>query len=234
MFRFAIIEDDDKDAMTLKNCLNAYFDGKEEKCEVEIFRNATAFVDKYQHSFDALFMDIELPGTNGVEASKRIRKLDTKIPIIFVTGMVQYAVDGYSVDAFDCFIKPVTVSAFFYKLERLIKYIEREKSEFVIVKGANGITKLFLNQIIYVEVRGHYLEYHTEAGIICVNGKLSDIEEKLSRNGFFKCDRSYLVNLRFVRSYDDEAIDIGGDRLFVSRRRKADFMRALAKYYGDK
>lgn len=234
MFRFAIIEDDEKDAIALNNCILDFFDGREEKCETKIFKNATAFVDKYSHDFDALFMDIEMPGTNGVEASKRIRELDQNIPIVFVTGTVQYAVDGYSVDAFDCFIKPVTPSAFFYKFERLLKHISREKNEFVTVRTSSGLTNLPLNTIIYVEVREHYLEYHTERGVVRVNGKLSTIEEKLSNNGFFKCNRCYLVNLRFVRSYDGDIIDVYGERLLVSRRRKAEFMRALAKYYGEK
>lgn len=234
MFRFAIIEDDDRDAIQLNNCILDYFSRKNQKADTVRFKNATAFVDKYMGGYDVIFMDIEMPGTNGLEASKRIRMLDTEVVIVFVTATVQYAVDGYSVNAFDCVIKPVTPSTFFHKLDRIIEHAEREKSKTLTIRTPQGIVKMPLNKIFYVEVTEHYLVYHTETENIRVYGKLSTIEESLTENGFFRCNRCYLVNLRFVTKFEDDTVEVGGDKLLISRRRKQDFLQALTNYFGGR
>ena len=148
MLRFAIIEDDDGDAVELQNCIADYLVRSDVKAKVERFKSATAFVDKYTGGYDVIFMDIEMPGTNGLEASERIRKLDTQVVIIFVTATVQYAVDGYRVNAFDCVIKPVTASTFFKKLDRIIEYVGREKSETITIRTPQGIIKQPLTKFI--------------------------------------------------------------------------------------
>lgn len=234
MLRFAIIEDDDGDAIELQNCIADYLARSDVKAKVERFKSATAFVDKYTGGYDVIFMDIEMPGTNGLEASERIRKLDTQVVIIFVTATVQYAVDGYRVNAFDCVIKPVTASTFFKKLDRIIEYVGREKSKTITIRTPQGIIKQPLNEIYYVEVTEHYLAYHTEKGDIRVYGKLSDIEEFLTSNGFFRCNRCYIVNMRFVKSFVGDTVEIGGDKLLISRRRRQDFMQALTYYFGGR
>ena len=154
--------------------------------------------------------------------------------IIFVTATVQYAVDGYRVNAFDCVIKPVTASTFFKKLDRIIEYVGREKSKTITIRTPQGIIKQPLNEIYYVEVTEHYLAYHTEKGDIRVYGKLSDIEEFLTSNGFFRCNRCYIVNMRFVKSFVGDTVEIGGDKLLISRRRRQDFMQALTYYFGGR
>lgn len=234
MLRFAIIEDDDKDAADLQKCISDYLIQKNEIADMERFKNATSFIDKYVGGYDVIFMDIEMPCTNGIEASEYIRKHDSQVTIVFVTATVQYAVDGYRVNAFDCIIKPITKATFFHKFDRIIEYIKRERNKTITIRTIQGIRNQALNEIYYVEIIEHYLVYHTVNDTIRVYGKLSDIEQFLEDNGFFRCNRCYIVNMRFVKSILDDMVEVGNDKLLISRRRKQEFMQALANYFGER
>lgn len=106
MLRCAIVEDTAQELEHLQNGLKRYSAERALPLNVTAFGNAADFLEHYCADYDIVFMDIELPGLNGMEAAHRLREIDRQVILIFVTNMAQYAVKGYEVDALDYIIKP--------------------------------------------------------------------------------------------------------------------------------
>ena len=93
MFKISIIEDDNDNCKTLVDALNNYMKKKNLDFQINSFSNAENFISTYSNDVDIIFMDIELPGINGMEASKLIRKKDQKVIIVFITNMASFAIE---------------------------------------------------------------------------------------------------------------------------------------------
>ena len=107
MYKFAIVEDNEAAAEKLAGFLERYANENNEVFEIIKFHDALDFLDGYRTVYDAVFMDIEMPGIDGMEAAHRLRRLDQKVILVFVTNMASYAVKGYEVNATDYIVKPV-------------------------------------------------------------------------------------------------------------------------------
>lgn len=233
MFKIAIVEDNEAASDKLKGFLERFASENEENFEITVFRDAAGFLDGYRQIYDMVFMDIELPGINGLEAARRMRAADKKITLIFVTNMARFAVKGYEVDAADYLVKPVHYGDFELKLKRIITR-HREADEAILVVRQSGFLRLLLREIRYVEVRGHKLIFHTETGEVTGGGTLLKTEEKLQGKGFLRCNKCYLVNQRHIIAVDGYILKMtGGEEIQISRPRKKAFMSELAESMGN-
>ena len=228
----AVVEDDDKDAETLRGMLERYGKERGVRFEVTRYRDAISFIDGYRPVFGIVFMDIEMPGMNGMEAARNIRKTDDGVIIVFVTNMAQFAIDGYSVGALDYILKPVAPFDFRVKLKRALDCLARRGSVAITLKNAGGTYRVDTADILYVEVLDYNLIYRLKKESISVVGRMCDAEKELAPLGFFKCHRSYLCNLRHVESVTDGGVKIGGTEIPLSRLRKREFVAALTEYLG--
>lgn len=112
MFKTAIVEDNSVDAGKLKDFLERFAAKSGEVFITTVFKDAADFLNGYKQIYDMVFMDIELPGINGMEAAHKLRTVDGKVTLIFVTNMARFAVKGYEVDAADYVVKPVHYGEF--------------------------------------------------------------------------------------------------------------------------
>ena len=151
MIKVAIIEDNDQDAESLINEITRY--SKENKIDINYqrFSNPILFLDKYEPNFDVVFFDIMMPLMNGIEASKKLRKLDEEIIIIFLTSLAQFAIEGYSVQALDYIIKPLNYYDFAMKFSRILPRIKKKEVESLIIKTKQGNQVININDIIYID-----------------------------------------------------------------------------------
>lgn len=233
MIKIAVVEDSDKDFSVLQSYMLEFFNSIEHEFSIERFPDALVFLENYHADYDIVFMDIELPGKNGMEAAKRMRQLDEHTLLIFVTNMAQYAVNGYEVNAFDFIVKPVRYSVFVTKMRRTLGYLARMEDREVLVKTEEGMARLSASQIEYIEAQAHILIYHLEGGkTILSRDTLKNLEGKLNPDtGFFKCSRCYLINLKHIREVKTASVKVGNDELFISRPRKKEFMATVAKFF---
>lgn len=232
MIRIAVVEDEKKEIEQMKCYLKRYFreTSSEKKFEASFFLNAVDFISLYKPVYDLIFMDIDMPDLNGMDAAKKLRAMDDSVILIFVTNLRQFAVNGYSVDAMDFVVKPVLYSGFATLMNRVLHKILLKPEQSIVISSASGITKTPVKNIMYIEVEAHRLIYHLIDGKAEVWGTLKNAENELPRRQFVRCNSGYLVNLYFVKKVEDEFVYIGDDRLIISRAKRKDFINALTDF----
>lgn len=232
MLNVAIVEDDDRAAEDLEACLETYREKNGTAYSAARFRDGSAFLIGYAPRYDIIFMDIKMPGLDGMSAASQLREMDSVTTLIFVTSMVQYAVKGYEVGALDFIVKPVRYPSFETKMRRAIQSVQMRKGREVQLTVGGGVRVMPSSAIYYIEVMDHDLTYHTEEGDLLVRGKLGGVEQQLPADSFFRCSASHLINLRYVTQFSGDTVRVAGNDVRVSRARKKELMAAMAAYLG--
>lgn len=234
MFRIAIIEDDDGEAATLRDCIVRFF--SEHGGEPAVTRHASGVaLLETPDTYDLLFMDIDMPGVDGMRAARELRDRGLSTPLVFVTNLAQYAVRGYEVEALDFLVKPLSYAGFAMHMQRILRVVERERGRTVALKTREGVRVVPLADIISVEVVKHYLLYAIapDAERLRVRGTIAGAEERLADGSFIRVSNSCLVNMRHVRGISGDAIALTGDvRAYFSRSRRHGALEAIADYVG--
>lgn len=232
IIRVAIVEDDVKERRSIRENLLSVAQKEGVEVSVSEFESALAFLGGYERDFDIILMDIEMPGMNGMEAAKALRRVDDTAILIFITNLTQYAVQGYEVDALDYIVKPIVPRSFALKMKRAFSRTVKRRDDVIQISDAQRIQSVRISSIRYVEVSGHYLIWHTQQGDFEEYATLKDAEDRIKRNYFVRCSRSCLVNLLHVESIDRENVIVGGDSLPMSRMQRKLFLEAFASFLG--
>ena len=226
MINIAVIEDNEKERETLVGYLKKF----SPKFSIECFSSAVIFLTDYKPKYNIVFMDIDMPCLDGMSAAARMRKLDDRTCIIFVTNLAKYAIKGYEVQAFDFIVKPLTYANFAMKLTRALNHLKTKTEKEILVKSGMETARIAVGDIKYVEIRVHKLTYHLVDKDIFSYGTLKDAEALIEDKLFVRCNTCFLVNLRFVDAIKDNCAVVGGDNLLISYPRRAEFKKTLTDY----
>lgn len=235
MVRVAIVEDDEKEANTLLNCIERYMAENQRELICKRFTDAETFLDEHT-AFDMAFLDIMLPNKTGMEAAFELRRQNADIVIIFVTTMAQFAVKGYEVNALDYILKPVTYERFTLKMQKAVEIIKAKSSQFIVVNDPDGIVKISSGEVLYIEVSGHKLTWHTTNGNYSEYGSLSDVETMLKNHNFMRCNSCFLVNPEYiarVNNIEQSVILVNGEELKISQPKRKKFLTELTNWLGQ-
>ena len=173
-----------------------------------------------------------MPKINGMETARRIRAVDPGVVLVFITNMASYAIHGYEVGALDFITKPVTWFTFQLRFRRAVERAAMRKDEEFLLAGRDGVEKIQVRDIYYVEVQNRMLYYHTKRGTIELRGTMKSAEETLFPHHFAKCNHWYIVNLAHVKRITKDTVIVGDRELEMSRRARAGFLDALTAYMG--
>lgn len=228
----AIVEDEKSAMDRLCEVLDRYGNEKGVLFNKRLFGLSTDFLEKYNATYDIVFMDIQLPDMDGMTAAKKLRETDKTVMLVFVTNMSQYAINGYEVDAADFIVKPLEYKHFAMKMEHIFRYISSLSDITLPVKTANGMVSVAASKLMYVEVMGHELIFHTTHGDYRTYGSLSKLSQRLSAAHFVRCNNYYLVNPRYVESIGTDTTIVGGVELKMSYARRKEYRKAVAAYLG--
>lgn len=234
MIKIAIVEDNDIEAQQLLSCLQLFEKECRQTFQIDKFNDAKVFLDNYNKNFDIVFLDIELPGINGMKAAFKIREFDKNVIIIFVTNMAKFAIKGYEVNALDYILKPVKYEKLLFKIQKAIEIVKANSEAELTISNKGSITRLSIKNLIYIEVEGHLLTYHTTGGKIIGQGSLSTMEQELKSRNFMRCNSCYLVNPRYIESIKGfDLYMMNGDCLKISQPKKKAFMQEMTEWLGQ-
>ena len=169
-----------------------------------------------QRDFDILLLDIEMGGMNGVELAKNIRRENDTVQIVFITGFPDFMAEGYEVSALHYLMKPVSKEKMFTVLDKAASNLAKVEKRLCVTYERQTVF-VPLSRILYVEAQKQYVLIHTSEETYRMKGSLSDTEQQLDEF-FFRCQRSFLVNLRYVlRIKNDEVVLKNGEKVPISR-----------------
>lgn len=144
MIKIAVVEDELEMSNILVKFINKFFEENELYVKATVFNNALKFLDAYNFNFDLVFMDINMPSLDGINASKKLREIDSEVMLIFVTSLAQYAIKGYEVNAFDFIVKPISYYNFALKLTRAIDNLSKDDTKIIVINSKTSIKKIML------------------------------------------------------------------------------------------
>ncbi|MBE5916549.1 MAG: response regulator transcription factor [Pseudobutyrivibrio ruminis] len=200
---------------------------------VKRYESGEAYISDLEAKYDLILMDIDMPGLNGIDTARAIRKKDENVVLIFVTAMPQYALAGYEVDAIDYVIKPVSYPDFALKLKKALRYVKQNSSDVpLLLQTKDGMINLNVSDIYYVESALHYCIYHTRDSEYRVRESISAAEQKLKKYSFARCNSGYLVALKHVKAIMKDDVMVGDYVLKISRSKKLSFTEQFTKTLG--
>ena len=227
----AIVEDDKED---LNNCLallNKYSEENNVLFEISTFESGDSFLIRYKSQYDFIILDINLSATNGIEVARKIRETDEDVIIMFATNLAKYVTKGYEVAAIDYALKPLNYSSFYLKMERIMKKIRNRKEDFIAVPTSEGILKVNVLNILYIEVVAHDVFFHLVDKTISTHGSFKEYENKLGHLWFIRCNSCYLVNAHNIKCVEKYDITLSnGETIVISHPKKKSFMTRFKEY----
>lgn len=226
LIQIAICEDETYMLNDIKIKINEYLKKVEIEARIFSFNSGIALIHSNEY-FDIIIMDIKMSELNGMETVRLLRKDGINSQVIFVTSSNEYVFQAFDVDAVHYLMKPVSNKDLFRALDKAVKHTEEvDKQSITITKG--GLVRIIhFRDIVYCEAIDHKIYICTSNSKVDYYGKLDTLQEELDKR-FFRCHRSYIVNMNYVSGREkDFIIMTNGDRIFLSRRRQRLFSEKL-------
>lgn len=229
----AILDDEPAQAQLLARHVQSWARQQQVAAAVTQYHTAAAllFAQEGEPS-DALLLDIQMPGMDGMALARRIREQDSHVAIIFVTGYADYIAEGYDVAALHYLMKPVNEERLFAVLDRAL--CGAQARPLLLLQGPDGARRMLPEDILWVEAFAHGCRVTAAGGAFDVHHSIGDLEQRLSKAGFDRPHRSYLVNLRRVRRVGRDELELdNGATVPMSRQRFDAVQRAFLRTYRE-
>lgn len=226
--KLAIVEDEAVHGKLLEQYMRDWGKRNDIPISIKTYISAESFLFAWEDMpCDAVFADIQMSGMDGMEMVRRLRKADSRIPVVFTTGITDHMQEGYEVEALNYLVKPLSGEKVSACLDRILQ--RHKATEYLLAETLDGVRKLPVEAVDYCEAAGHNTELGLTGGErLFVQSSLSKLEAELADKGFVKCHRSYLCNVSNLNCItSDTLIFDDGTRIPVSRRLYREVNRAF-------
>ena len=226
--RISVCDDEELFRIEFKNVLDKALVNVD--YDIDTFSGGSSLYEAFLKSpFDLVFLDIEMPGIDGITLAKRLRAISENVHIVFLTSHIEYALEGYEVNALRYLVKPVDMN----KLGEVLKYVQDKKnnSRQIMIREDGEDIVIDISDIIYMESMDKNVRIVTSKREYVTRYNISDYEEELKNSGFLRIHRGYLISLSKVKKIVKNDVVMDGDiSLPVSRSNLKTLKDALYAY----
>lgn len=181
--------------------------------------------------YDAIFLDMEMGGIDGIETANIIRSIDKRVIIVFITSYTKYMKRSFECLPFRFLVKPVSFEDMEKVMCAVYRRLSEEKSTFVFYENRNKV-RLFCENILYFECQSHWILIHEKDNIYKICRSMSDLYDQIDQSVFCRVHNSYIINFNYVKRIYENTIELyDTDKIIpVSRTYKKDFTRGFIRF----
>ncbi len=230
MISVAICDDEKYMSDQIEKSVSDFFHGKNMEVVVSQFPCGEELL-RYDKPIDLLFLDIQMKETDGMTVARKLRKRGFRGFLIFVTVLKEMVFQSFEVQAFDYLVKPIEQRQFDKTMERLLESMQNAGEANLLVRRGYESHIIALDDIVYCEIIDRKVYLHLiSSKIIDYYERIENLESRLD-DRFFRCHRSFLINLQYLKSYQDQTAYMeDGTRIPVSRLRSKEFSGVILRY----
>lgn len=195
--------------------------GLKESVVIKKFSSGEDLLKAYKDDqrFSVILLDMQMKELDGIQTAEYIRKYKGNCLIIIITSIIEYAVKGYSIDAYDFIMKPVGKKKFVKVLSKAINEIQVRENKVYTIKRRDMTVALRLSRIIYIESDKKRVIVHTKEKSYTNNENISIMEKKLQNDGFIRISRYFLVNINHITEIGVKSLELStGEQLNYSEK----------------
>ena len=216
--KIAICDDCEEDIKNLGEKLKQYGEARKCKVVIKTFCKGVEFIERFQPIYDIIFLDIRMPDISGDVLADKIRELDRQIPIIFISSYLDAVFKGYKLNIQTYIRKPVSYRIIEKEMDEALEKQAFMQGSFFLDELGKSIYKIYYAKLAYVETNGRGSHLHYNGKVIESRKKIGEYEKILDSNGFYRCNNSYIVNVRFVEQIQSyykryELVLVTGERI---------------------
>ncbi|GAA0105410.1 two-component system response regulator RgbR [Paraclostridium sordellii] len=232
MYRIVICEDDNLQRNEINSFISEIFSEISNNIKIFEFSSAEEVIESKLEGIDIYFLDIQMDNLNGMDLAKKIRKQNDTSKIIFITSLLEHVQDGYMVKAYRYLIKPIKYEDLKEHTLSCISDIIKERENFIMIKE-NGITyKVNTKEITYIEIIKKDITIHTIYKKYNIKNRIKNLEKELNMYNFFRCHKSYLINMEYIDFIGKDNLMIKGTEIPVSKYRMSGLKTKLTNLLG--
>lgn len=233
MIRIAICDDEKQTADQIRKLVSRFFREKNMEASVVCFSGGEELL-QYDKNIDVLFLDIQMEGMDGMETARKLRSRNFRGFLIFITILKEMVFQSFEVQAYDYLVKPVGEKKFAGTMERLLVSMNNAGEEKLLVQKGYERSIISFDEIVFAEIIDRKVYLHlASSGVVDFYDRIENLEERLDSR-FFRCHRSYLINMRYLKSYKNGVAYMeNGKEIPVSRLRSKAFSEVILQYMKD-
>lgn len=234
MIHIAICDDETVMSEKIRVMASDFFRRKHIETAVFQFTSGEELLNSDQ-KIDILFLDIQMNGIDGMEAARKLRSRKFQGFLIFINVLREMVFSSFEVQAYDYLVKPFDEKQFEKTMERLLVSMQNASGANLLVQKGYESSIISFDDIVFCEIIDRKIYLHLiNSKVIDYYDRIENLEKKLDGR-FYKCHRSFLINLKYLKGYKNKTAYMeGGKEIPVSRLRSKEFSRVILQYMKER